>query len=109
MMSFFLRSGYWPSSHSAAIITLTLIYKSLVLVVRVVNIIKGSKNVFHQNQYRDVGMVPAITLLHRKTNWRKKVRNKEGDAMTFEQPRSTFASFKAHWIRTSPSLHLATF
>ena len=62
MMTFFLRSGYWPSSHSAraAMITLTLIYKSLVLVVRVVNIIKGSKNVFHQNQYRDVGMVPAI-------------------------------------------------
>ena len=29
--------------------------------------------------------------------------------MTFEQPRSTFASFKACWIRTSPSLHLATF
>ena len=24
--------------------------------------------------------------------------------MTFEQPRSTFASFKARWIRTSPSL-----
>ena len=29
--------------------------------------------------------------------------------MTFEQPRSTFASFKAHWIRTSPSLHLALY
>ena len=28
--------------------------------------------------------------------------------MTFKQPRSTFASFKACWIRTSPSLHLAT-
>ena len=29
--------------------------------------------------------------------------------MTFKQPRSTYASFKAHWIRTSLSLHLATF
>ena len=29
--------------------------------------------------------------------------------MTFKQPRSTFASFKARWIRTSLSLHLATF
>ena len=38
----------------------------------------------------------------------KKYKNKEGYAMTFKQPRSTFASFKARWIRTSPSLHLAT-
>ena len=29
--------------------------------------------------------------------------------MTFKQPRPTFASFKARWIRTSLSLHLATF
>ena len=29
--------------------------------------------------------------------------------MTFKQPRSTFASFKVRWIRTSLSLHLATF
>ena len=29
--------------------------------------------------------------------------------MTFKQPRSTFVSFKARWIRTSLSLHLATF
>ena len=29
--------------------------------------------------------------------------------MTFKQPRSTFASFKAPWIRTSLSQHLATF
>ena len=29
--------------------------------------------------------------------------------MTFKQPRSTFASFKARRIRTSLSLHLATF
>ena len=56
----------------------------------------------------DVGMVPLIKL-HGKTNWRKKCRNKEGDAMTFKQPRSTFASFMARWIRTSLSLHLATF
>ena len=57
----------------------------------------------------DVGMVPLIKQLHGKTNWRKKCSNKEGDAMTFKQPRSTFASFKARWIRTSLSLHLATF
>ena len=35
-------------------------------------------------------------------------RDKEGYTMTFYQSRPTFASFKAHWIRTSPSLHLAT-
>ena len=29
--------------------------------------------------------------------------------MPLEQTRTTFASFKAHWIHTSPSLHLATF
>ena len=29
--------------------------------------------------------------------------------MTFKQPRSTFASFKARCIHTSLSLHLATF
>ena len=29
--------------------------------------------------------------------------------MTFKQRRSTFVSFKARWIRTSLSLHLATF
>ena len=57
----------------------------------------------------DVGMVPLIKQLHGITNWQKKCRNKEGDAMTFKQPRLTFASFKARWIRTSLSLHLATF
>ena len=57
----------------------------------------------------DVGMVPLIKQLHGKTNWRKRCSNKEGDAMTFKQPRSTFASFKARWIRTSLSLHVATF
>ena len=39
----------------------------------------------------EVGMVPLLKQLHGKTNWRKKCRNKEGDAMTFKQPRSTFA------------------
>ena len=57
----------------------------------------------------DVGMVPLVKQLHGKTNWRKKCRNKEGDAMTFKQSRSPFASFKARWIRTSLSLQLATF
>ena len=69
---------------------------------------KGVK-MFSTKTSTDVGMVPLIKQLHGKTNWRKKCRNKEGDAMTFKQPRSTFASFKARWIRTSLSLHLATF
>ena len=46
----------------------------------------------------DVGMVPLSKQLHGKTNWQKKCRNKEGGAMTFKQPRLTFASFKACWI-----------
>ena len=54
---------------------------------------------------RDVGMVPPIKQLHRKTTQRKKYRNKEGYTMTCQQPRSTFASFKARWIHTHVNTH----
>ena len=60
------------------------------------NYARGVK-MFITRTSRDVEMVAPIKQMRGKTNRQKKYRNKEGYTMKFQQPRSTFTSFKSHW------------